>query len=116
MLNLKLQIILICVSLAFMAYIIHYLRNEIVDLKYSIVWFLLGTVLILISILPQLPALIARFLGIGLVINAVFLSAIFIILMMLLIFTIGISKMHNKLIRLTQEIALLRNELEELKK
>ncbi len=116
MLNLKLQLILTGVSLAFMAYIIHYLRNEVVDLKYSIVWFVLGVVLILISLLPELPALIARFLGIGLVINAVFLSAIFIILLMLLIFTIGISKMHNKLVRLTQELAILRSEIEELKK
>lgn len=116
MLNLKLQIILICVSLAFMAYIIQHLRNEVVDLKYSIVWFLLGALLILISILPQLPAVIAQFLGIGLVINAIFVSIIFIILLMLLIFTIGISKIQNKQVRLTQEIALLRNELEELKK
>lgn len=116
MLSLKLQIVLIIISFLFMAYIINSLRNEIIDFKYTLIWFFLGIVLIVISVFPEIPVFIANFLGIGLTVNAIFLLAIFFILLILLVITIAISKSHVKTLRLTQEIAILKNKLEEITK
>lgn len=95
-------------SLAIMGYVIYLIRQEIIELKYSVTWIFIGLGLIAISIDPGIFTAIARMLGIGLPVNALFLTAILFLLVIIMVLTIAISKLFMKCSRLAQEIALLK--------
>jgi hypothetical protein len=112
MLNFKLQIAVILISLLMMGYILYLIRQEIIELKYSSIWLVVGMLMIVVAVQPDLVSDVARLLGIGLPVNALFLFTLLFILMILMVVTIAISKVSLKHTRLAQEIALLRQALE----
>lgn len=112
MLNFKLQLFVILISLLVMGYIVYLIRRELIELRYSSMWLVVGALLIVIAVQPYLVAWIARLVGIGLPVNALFLVASLFLLVMMLVLTIAISKLSLRQTRLTQEIALLKAELQ----
>ena len=116
MLGLRLQIFMIVLSLCFMAYVAYQVRKESIDLKYSFLWLLIGGMLIFISLVPESVRILADFLGIDIPVNALFLVSIFFIFIIIMLLTIEISKSSRKIARLTQELGLLRQKLDELRK
>ena len=116
MLSLKLQLAMILLSFFMVGYIIHLLREEIIELKYSITWIFIGLILIIISIKPEIVNRIAQLLGIGLPVNALFLISLVFILILMMVLVIAISKLSMKCSRLTQTIALLKDKINELEK
>jgi hypothetical protein len=114
--NARLQIILIFGSLLFLCYIIVMLRNKKIDLKYSLVWLLAGIGLLVIAVFPELLKMLSGLLNIIEPVNTLFLSIIFFILLILFTLTIALSRNANRVKTLTQEIGILKMELEQLKK
>jgi hypothetical protein len=108
MIELKLQIILIIISIIMTSYIIYLIRKEVLELKYSLFWIIIGIILLVISIFPGIIEFIARIMGIGLPVNALFLIGILFIIVILITQTVAISKAHVKITRLTQEIGILK--------
>lgn len=115
MIETRLQLFLIIISLAFLVYIFSLVRKEKLELKYTLAWCLLGFVLVIIAVQPQIVEIIAEILGIGLPVNVVFLLGIFCILIILLTLTVAISRTSIRTKRLIQELAILKFEINETK-
>lgn len=76
----------------------------------SIFWILVSFLFIIISVVPQLADLGAKILGIQSTSNFVFLLTIFILLMKNFSMSIKISQLENRIVKLTQNIALKNNK------
>jgi len=113
MLNYKLQIVVVLISLLMMGGIIYLIRKEILELKYSSIWLLLGVLMIVIAFQPDLVEVLAEISGIGLPVNALYLFTLLFVLGILMVLTIAMSRASMKYTRLAQELALLRQALEE---
>ena len=114
--NNRLQIILIIASLLFLCYIIFMLRNKKIELKYTLAWLLAGASLLAAAVFPGLLRLISNLLNIVEPVNTLFLSIIFFILLILFTMTLALSRNANRVKALTQEIGILKLELERLNK
>lgn len=114
--NSRLQIIMILASILFLAYIILMLRYRKIELKYSLAWLLAGISLLATAVFPDLLKLLSKLLNIIEPVNTLFLSIIFFILLIVFTLTIALSRNANRVKTLTQEIGILKMELERLKK
>jgi hypothetical protein len=83
--------------------------------KYALMWFLLNAVLLLLAIFPQLVQKIANVLHIYSDTNTIFLIMLAILYMLSFSYSIIFSKNSLRIKDLTQEMAILKAELDELK-
>ena len=112
--NTRLQIIMIAASLIFLFYIVMMLRNRKIELKYTLTWLFAGLCLIAAAIFPGLLRLLSNLLNIVEPVNTLFLFIIFFLLLILFTLTIAISRNANRVKTLTQEIGMLKMELDKL--
>ncbi len=112
--NTRLQIIMIAASLIFLFYIVMMLRNRKIELKYTLTWLFAGLCLIAVAIFPGLLRLISNLLNIVEPVNTLFLFIIFFLLLILFTLTIAISRNAIRVKTLTQEIGMLKMELDKL--
>ena len=112
--NTRLQIIMIAASLIFLFYIVMMLRNRKIELKYTLTWLFAGLCLIAVAIFPDLLRLISNLLNIVEPVNTLFLFIIFFLLLILFTLTIAISRNAIRVKTLTQEIGMLKMELDKL--
>lgn len=113
--NSRLQIIMITASLLFLFYIITMLRNKKIELKYSLAWLLAGTSLLITAVFPGVLKFLSGLLNIIEPVNTLFLFIIFFMLLIIFTLTIAISRNANRVKTLTQEIGILKLELERLR-
>ncbi|MEK4061087.1 MULTISPECIES: DUF2304 domain-containing protein [Paenibacillus] len=116
MISFKLQVILLIGSILCFILLINMIRKYRIELKYSMLWFCIMFFILILSIFPSLFEIIASLMGIELPVNALFLLSIFGINLMLFSLTLVISKSTIKVKELSQEIGLLKYEVEELKR
>ena len=114
--NSRLQVIMIIASLLFLSYIILMLRNKKIELKYSLAWLLAGICLLVTAVFPNLLKLLSELLNIIEPVNTLFLSIIFFMLLIVFTLTIALSRNANRVKTLTQEIGIIKMELDQLKK
>ena len=81
--------------------------------RYAILWLLAGGVLLLLSSSRDLLEAIASLLGVFYPPSLLFLLAFFFLLLITLHFSVVLSGLSEKNKKLAQELALLRQELEE---
>ena len=81
------------------------------NLKYALLWILAGVVGLIMDIFPG----IAAALGIELPINMLFFVGFCFALLLVFGLTIKVSKMSDEVKRLTQELAILKYDIEEKK-
>lgn len=112
--NTRLQIIMIAASLIFLFYIVMMLRNRKIELKYTLTWIFAGLCLIVVAVFPGLLRLISNLLNIVEPVNTLFLFIIFFLLLILFTLTIAISRNAIRVKTLTQEIGMLKMELDKL--
>ncbi|MDO3412009.1 DUF2304 domain-containing protein [Saccharibacillus sp. CPCC 101409] len=116
MISLKLQLLLLAVSLAVFVLFINRIRRYKLELKYALIWIFLSTAAVVVSIFPQIFFFIARLMGIEVPVNAVFLLSVSGIFLILYTLTVSLSNHSRKLHTLTQELGLMRNRVEELER
>ncbi|WP_211750269.1 DUF2304 domain-containing protein [Paenibacillus sp. Marseille-Q4541] len=114
MISFKLQIILIASSLFCVLLLLNLLRRYRIDLKYSILWIIVGGILLILSLFPRLFDYITNILGIELPVNALFLLSIFGLICISFSATLEISKANNRIKDLTQEIGLMKRDMQVL--
>ena len=114
--NIKTQVVIVFVVVLAMICLFNMVRKNRLELKYSLLWFVLGIGVLLFGLCPSATVWLANLLGIGIPINLIFFAGFCFSLMIIFSLTVAILKMSVKLKRLTQEIGLLRKELEELRK
>ena len=112
MISLKLQIILLVVALLFSIQIIKMITRYKLDLKYALLWLLMGVSFVVIAIYPGIIYKISNLLSIKTPTNALFLLGIFSILSILFSLTIALSRASNKIKDLSQELGILKHEFE----
>ena len=112
--NLHLKTILLITTILFFAYIIYMIRKKKLSLKYSLTWFLASFVLIILAMFDYLAIGLAKFLQIETPLNAIVVAVFAFVLLILFTLTITISKNSEKIRILTQELALLKKDVEEL--
>lgn len=106
----RIQIITIAINILFLSYIARLIVKGKLREEYAIVWLIITFFLIVFSFWRNGLEVMANLFGVYLAPNLVFTAFIFLILIYLLHLSIVNSKLQKNLIRITQEIALLKQE------
>lgn len=111
----KIQVISVLVALAFMFFIFRLITKGKLREEYAIVWIICTLILIVFSIWRSGLDVIAKLLGVYYAPALVFLAAIFAIIIFLVHLSVVNSKQQRQIKDLTQDIALLKDKLENKK-
>jgi hypothetical protein len=114
--NSVLRIILIIGSLGFFIFILNMVRTKKLELKYALTWILTSFSFVLLSIFPEILFFITELMHIELPVNALYLCVIFLLLMIVFTLTVAVSRQALRIKTLVQEIGLLKETLERMKK
>lgn len=113
--SLRLQVVIAIGAIAAILWIGNLVRIRRLELKYALIWFLVGILLLIFDLFPGLLQVMTQALGITLPINMLTFLGLLFVLMILFSQTIVISNLTRKCQRLTQEVGLLYKKVDELK-
>lgn len=102
-------------SMLVMILIIDLVRRRKLREEYSILWLAAGLLMIITAVHGSLVTWLAKLLGIDHPAYSLFVIALFVGMVLAIHFTVVLSKLTAQNWRLTQEIALLRTELDKLR-
>ena len=108
--NIRIQILIVVITLLAMFYVINKIRNKGIELKYSLVWLALGTGIIIFTCFPKLTTWLGHVLGISQPMNMLFFAGFCFMLPIIFSLSVSVSRLSNKVKRLTQEMALLEEQ------
>lgn len=114
-LGFKVQLVAILGSLLLLGIIISLVRNRRLREEHSLLWLLTGIILLVLSLVRPLLDILSHLIGIYYPPAALFLIGFGFTLLILMHFSVLVSDLTERNKRLAQEIALLKQELEELK-
>lgn len=116
MMTVKIQIIIaICLMIGLVA-IINMIRRRRLELKYALSWLLaIGFVLVL-DCFPVLLTRISRMLGIWAPVNMIFFLGFCFSLLIIFTLTVTLSRMSERVRKLSQAVALNEEKIEQLMK
>lgn len=101
-----LRLVLCLVSIMVTVYIIKRIRQSKLQIEYTLFWFFLCVMLIVISAFPEVAYFGSQMLGMMSPINMVFIIIIFLLMLKVFFMTIQLSELENKVKELVQKIAL----------
>jgi hypothetical protein len=107
----RITVLSICASSALFLYILEMVRRRKLREEYSILWLSGSFILLILSVKQEWLDGIARWVGIAYPPSLLFLVGILFILLILIHFSITISKLHRMNKKMAQEIALLKSSL-----
>lgn len=113
--SLKLQVVIAIAAVVAILYIGNLVRIRRLELKYALIWFFVGILLLIFDLFPGLLQVMTQALGITLPINMLTFLGLLFVLMILFSQTIVISNLTRKCQRLTQEVGLLYKKVDDLK-
>lgn len=112
----RIQILAILASLLLMSLTVELIRRKYLEEKYALVWLLTCIFFLLCSINLEILSFLARLTGILVPANFLFLLAFFFLVVICLSLTVVVSRESQRQRRLTQELSMLKFNLEEIKK
>ena len=101
-----LRVVLIVSSILMLLYMLKKVRKSKVQIEHTVFWIILGLLLIIISVVPQIVYMFAKLLKIQSSVNLVLAFIIFILIIKQFLMTIEISQLEIKIRELVEEIAL----------
>jgi len=101
-------------SLCFMLFIIESIRKQLIKEAYSLIWVFMGTILIVLSLAPSVLKFVSDIIGIAYPPYTLSLVLITAILLILVQYSIVISKQTERIKELTQELSLLAEKMARL--
>lgn len=111
-----LRMTLIIVVISYFIVILYFLKQKALNLKYTLIWLIAGTVMGVLVVVPELLTRIIRLFGIQDNMNGLFLFCIGFIILILLSLTSIVSRQNRKLRTLTQELAILDKRVRDLER
>lgn len=111
--DIKLKIFLISICLIFSLVIYKKVENKKLQLKYSFPWFLVTFGLIFVTIYDNSLIPLKNSLGFEELSNMIFFGGFVVTIMMMFSLSIKVSDLTTKCTILTQEVALLKKEVEQ---
>ncbi|MBU2649746.1 MAG: DUF2304 domain-containing protein [Bacteroidetes bacterium] len=110
------QLIAIATSLFFFLLILYLIKKKRIKEEYSLLWIFFAVVFIIFSFWRRGLDYIAEFIGVAYPPAALFIILLMAVFLILIEFSIIISRLSDKNKVLAQEIALLRLEIKKLRK
>ncbi|MDQ3719257.1 MAG: DUF2304 domain-containing protein [Actinomycetota bacterium] len=112
----RIQLVAVVASLGLLVLVLELVRRRRFLERYAILWLFSALVLLALGIWTGLLETIARTVGIVYPPNALFLVAFGFVLVLLLHFSLAVSRMSDQIRVLAQRLALLENRQRELEK
>ena len=112
----RLQIILAVLLLLILCRLLRAVLKKTLEIKYVLSWIIIDICLLIIDLFPQILSFLSELLGVQLPSNMIFLVAIILLFLLVFSHTVLLSRLMETNKTLTQEIALLKKELDEIKK
>lgn len=109
----RITILSVCLSVVLLLYILEMVRRRRLREEYSILWLFGSGVILLLSIKQSWLIYLAQAVGIAYPPSFLFLIGILFIMLILIHFSITISKLYQMNKRMAQDIALLKRESEK---
>jgi len=110
--SILLRVFLIVCALLVLVFMIRRMKKAEIHARDTIFWFIFAACFVLIAVFPRIAYYLSGLLGVESPANFVFLLAIAILFIREFTSTIEIAKLREKLNTLTQETALLQNQLD----
>ena len=112
---LELRLTALAILVLFFAWVVRLIRRQRLSVRDSLAWLLTTMLAIVVTVFPEVLVAASRLLGIHVPSNAFFAGGILYLAVNVLASTLAISDSAARTRRLTQECALLRAELEQLR-
>ena len=100
------KLLAVAMAACLLVFIIEAVRRRKLREEYAWLWVLIGMIILVLALWPDLLKLITRLLGIELPVNTVFFFGLMFIVFINLHFSVKISQLTNQVKRLAQEQAL----------
>ena len=113
-LGLKLQITLIITIVLYFIVLLKLLKDNALNLKYTLLWFLSGFVMLVLAIFPQILSWAVDLVGIQDNMNGLFLILIGFLIIIVLSLTSIVSRQNRKIRTMIEEYAILEKRVREL--
>ncbi|MZQ81764.1 DUF2304 family protein [Paenibacillus sp. 5J-6] len=107
--NVYLMAVACCLVFIFIS--VELIRRQKLQEQYAILWLILGFMMALFSLFPSLLDVVSHKLHVHYAPSLLFLVGLLFSLAFIMHLTLVISKLHRKLTRLVQEVALLEEQL-----
>jgi hypothetical protein len=112
--NTTLQVLCVLMTLAFLGFIIRMVRTRRLRAKYSFLWLLVGTGILIFAIVPGLMEDVALGVGILYPPALLFLGAIMLLLFIAVHFSWELSRIEERSRTLTEELAIAIERIDQL--
>ena len=110
--SIKIQIIVAALVVLALLFIANMVRKETLDIRFALSWLTVGGVVLVLDLFPGIMNYLVHLLGIELPVNMMFFFGFCFTLLLLFSLTGKVSRQAEQLKRLTQEIALLEERME----
>ena len=110
----KMQIVAVIAVILFFGILVWLLRKNRMELRYALLWFICGVIMLILALFPKMLDRFAALVGIYSSVNALFAVTLFFALMLILSLTSIASREKQEIVRLIQELAVLENRVEKL--
>lgn len=112
--SLNIQLVIGILAIFCVLGICNMVRKNKLDLRYGLIWIIVGVCIIILDFSPKLLSAFTKFMGIELPINMLFFLGLCFSLIIMFGLTKTISDLVHKVKRLTQEMAIMQKRIEEL--
>jgi hypothetical protein len=111
----ELRLSALAILVSFLVWVVRLIRRQRLSVRDSLAWLLTTLLAILVTVFPGILFAASRLIGIHVPSNAFFAGGILYLAVNVLVATLAISDGAARTRRLTQECALLRAEVEQLR-
>ena len=98
-------------AIVFMIFILNLVKKNKLDEKYSILWIVFGSIILGVSIYPNIIIKIASIFNVYYPPSLMFLIGFFIVGAYIIHITVTITRQNKMIVKLTQELAILKEKL-----
>ena len=111
--NTRTQLWVGAIAVLAVIWIIMIVRKRRLEMRYALTWLFAGAAIIVLDCFPGILKKVAGWMGIYRATNLLFFMGFVFALLILFDLTIFASRSYNQMRRLTQEVAILKKELED---
>lgn len=111
--SLRVRIVVIVIMLLIIANIIRLMSKKMIDYKYGLGWSLVAIIVLILAAFPGVLIGIAKITGVIAPVNMLFFLGFIFSLAIIFSMSKTVSKLQDKINRMSQEIAILRKEIQD---
>ena len=111
--DLRMRIFIGIIMVLAFIYVCSAIRKRVIDIRHALVWLVVCILLLILDIFPVLLEGLASLLGFELPVNMLFFLGFVISIIIIFGLSAKVSKLNEQVKQMTQDLALLRDELEE---